>query len=96
MSTAEILAKYPHFHFTYCLNCKQPMYGEERPCEQPDGSTWTCGHCGAVNAFRNSIEPVELKYCLDLSFPLSNHTANKEESISDPQVPSSTQTLSGR
>ena len=94
MSTAKIFAKYPNFHWTYCLNCKKPMYGEEHPCEQPDGTVWTCGRCGAVNLFRNSIEPVELKRSHGRSCSSSTHIGNIEENTRDPEAPSSSRALS--
>ena len=89
MSTIKIPAKYAHFYWTYCLNCKNPMYGEERPCEQPDGNVWTCGHCGAVNLFRNSIQPVELKRSHARSFSSSTRIENIQENTRDPEAPSS-------
>ena len=95
MSTAEILAKYPHFHWTYCLDCNEPMYGEERPCKQPEGSSWTCGHCGAINLFHDSIEPVQLKQPYARSDSPSTHIGNIGENTPDPEVPSSNPTLSG-
>jgi hypothetical protein len=95
VSTAKILAKYKNFHWTYCLGCKKPMYGEERPCEQPEGSSWTCGHCGAVNLFRNSIQPVELKRSHAHSFSSSTRIGNIEENIPGPEAPSSNPVLSG-
>ena len=88
MSIAKILAKHPNFRWTYCLNCKKPMYGQERPCEQPDGNVWTCGHCGAVNLFRNSIQPVELKCSHARSFSSSTHIGNTEGNTPHPEVPS--------
>jgi hypothetical protein len=88
MSTIKIPAKYAHFHWAFCLNCKNPMCGVERPYEAAGTYTWTCGHCGEVNVFRDSMQPVELIRRPSQSILRSTRTGNTEEKTERLEVPS--------
>jgi hypothetical protein len=78
VSTVKIPGKDARFHWAYCLNCKNPMYGVERPYEAAGSHKWTCGHCNAVNVFRDSMQPVELIQHPNQSDLPSTHTENNE------------------
>jgi hypothetical protein len=82
------MKKDANFHWAYCLNCKNPMYGVEHPYEAAGSHTWTCGHCNAVNVFRDSMQPVELiQRPLQSIFP-PIHTGNTEDKTVHLEVPS--------
>lgn len=86
MSTVKIPGKDPRFHWAYCLNCKKPMYGIERPYEAAGNHKWTCGHCNAVNVFRDSMQPVELIRHPSRSDLPSTHTGSNEAKTDYPEV----------
>jgi hypothetical protein len=63
------------------------MCGVKRPYEAAGTYTWTCGHCNAVNVFRDSLQPVELIQHPFQSALQSTHTSDNEEKTDDLQVP---------
>ena len=88
MSIATIPSKYAHFYLVYCLGCKEPMYGVNRPCPQRNGHTRICGSCGAVNIFRDSTQPVELKPSDDQAITRAICTRDNTPQNLGPQSPS--------
>ena len=58
---------YEHHYWAFCLHCKKPMWGMSRPggpnslVDPPQNMESTCPHCGSINVFRNSSQPVEVR-----------------------------------
>jgi hypothetical protein len=46
-------------YWTYCLNCKEPMFGIQEEC--PQTLHCICAVCGAVNVFSGSPQPIQLR-----------------------------------
>jgi hypothetical protein len=61
MSIVEIPPEYADLYWKYCLKCKNPMFGMERELPQKCEFTHTCGVCGAMNIFRDSLQPITLE-----------------------------------
>jgi hypothetical protein len=88
VSTVKIPGKGIRFLWVYCLRCKNPMYGVERSYEAAGSHKWTCGHCNAVNVFRDSMQPVELSRHPSQSDLPSTHTGSIGEKTERLEVPS--------
>lgn len=69
-----VVKAYAHYYWTYCLNCKKPMFGMEKETEQ--NCIITCGSCGARNVFRNSSQPVAVQPSDPPSIALSTGTGD--------------------
>jgi len=69
-----------HLSWTFCLKCKEPMFGRDRlfPCV-PEEYIWTCAFCGADNVFRLSTQPVEVRFSRPHSAPLPTRTSDSVE-----------------
>jgi hypothetical protein len=88
VSTIKIPGKDPRYYWVYCLDCKKPMYGVERPYEAAGSHQWTCGRCNAINVFRDSMQPVELIRLPNQSDLPSTHIESNKAKKDYLEVPS--------